>query len=147
MFDQRGNLQNGVRLSFQKGFGFNQNSEVSSAQSIDDNKIIYILGKQIVLYDMLSENQKVIDSIGQEQEITCFKYYKNLMLDDNILYAIYSANKIYPTLMIKNFSKGNTQKYVMSHLQKEQKIVFLDLVNDYKHISVISELEGNYRFS
>ncbi len=89
---------------------------MSSAQSIDDNKIIYILGKQIVLYDMLSENQKVIDSISQEEEITCFKYYKNLMLDDNILYAITSANKIYPTLMIRNFSKGSNQKFVMSHL-------------------------------
>ena len=116
MFDERGNLQNGVRLSFEKGFGFNQNIDVSSAQSIDDNKLIYILGKQVVLYDMLTENQKVIDSIGQEEDITCFKYYKNLMLDDNILYAIFSANKIYPTLMIKNFSKGHHQKFVMSHL-------------------------------
>lgn len=40
------------------------------------------------------------------------------MLDDNILYAIYSANKIYPTLMIKNFSKNHHQKFVMSHLEK-----------------------------
>lgn len=54
MFDDRGNLQNGVKLSFEKGFGFNQNINVTSAQSIDDNKIIYILGKQIVLYDMLT---------------------------------------------------------------------------------------------
>jgi hypothetical protein len=69
------------------------------------------------------------------------------MLDDNILYALYSANKIYPTLMIKNFSKGHQQKFVMSHLEKEEKIVFLDLVNDYKHICVISELEGNFRLS
>ena len=54
MFDDRGNLQNGVKLSFEKGFGFNQNINVTSAQSIDDNKIIYILGKQIMLYDMLT---------------------------------------------------------------------------------------------
>lgn len=147
MFDDRGNLQNGVRLSFEKGFGFNQDVLVNSAQCIDDNKIIYILGKQIVLYDMLTENQKVIDNFGQEEEITCFKYFKNMMLDDNILYAVYAANKIYPTLVIKNFSKGHYQKYVMSHLEKEEKVVFLDLVNDYKHICVLSELQGNYRFS
>ena len=54
MFDERGNLQNGVRISFEKGFGFNQNVNLTSAQSIDDNKIVYILGKQIVLYDMLT---------------------------------------------------------------------------------------------
>lgn len=39
---------------------------MNSAHCIDDNKIIYILGKQFLLYDMLSENQKVIDSFGQE---------------------------------------------------------------------------------
>lgn len=99
------------------------------------------------MYDLLTENQKIIDSIGQEEDITCFKYYKNLMLDDNILYALYSANKIYPTLIIKNFSKGHQQKFVMSHLEKEEKIVFMDLVSDYKHICVVSELEGNFRFS
>jgi hypothetical protein len=66
MFDDRGNLQNGVRLTFEKGFGFNQNAEIASAHCIDDNKIIYILGKQIVLYDMLSENQRLMDSFGQE---------------------------------------------------------------------------------
>jgi len=54
MFDDRGNLQNGVKLSFEKGFGFNQDPSVNSAQCIDDNKIIYILGKQMVLYDMLT---------------------------------------------------------------------------------------------
>lgn len=78
-----------------------------------------MLGKQVVLYDMLTENQRVIDAIGQEEEITCFKYYKNLMLDDNILYALYSANKIYPTLIVHNFSKGlPPQRLVLSHLEK-----------------------------
>jgi len=65
MFDERGNLQNGVKLSFEKGFGFNQNLNVNSAQSIDDNKIVYVLGKQIVEYNMLTENQRVIDEFGQ----------------------------------------------------------------------------------
>jgi len=65
MFDERGNLQNGVKLSFEKGFGFNQNLNVNRAQSIDDNKIVYVLGKQIVEYNMLTENQRVIDEFGQ----------------------------------------------------------------------------------
>jgi len=38
------------------------------------------------------------------------------MLEDNIIYALHADTKIYPTLVLKNFSKGNTQKYVMSHL-------------------------------
>lgn len=96
---------------------------------------------------MLTENQKIIDIFGQEEEITFFKYYKNIMLDDNILYSIYAENKIYPTLIAKNISKGSIQKYVMSHLEKEEKIVFLDLVNDYKNICVVSELQDNYRLS
>jgi len=67
MFDDRGSLQNGVKLMFEKGFGFNQSLNVSSnAHCIDDNKIIYILAKQIVLYDMLTERQYIVDTIGQE---------------------------------------------------------------------------------
>jgi len=54
MFDERGNLQNGVKLAFEKGFGFNQHPSLACAQSIDDNKVLYTLGKQILLYDMLT---------------------------------------------------------------------------------------------
>lgn len=118
MFDERGNLQNGVRLFFEKGFGFNQSPSLSCAQSIDDNKIIYTLGKQIVLYDMLTEVQKVVDSFGMDEEVTCFKYFKNMMLDDNILYALAAPSKTYPTLVLKNFSKGNLNRYILSHLEK-----------------------------
>lgn len=69
------------------------------------------------------------------------------MLEDNIIYSLYAENKIYPTLIIKNFSKGNTQKYVMSHLEKEEKIIYVDLLNDYKHLCVLSELQSNFRYS
>lgn len=41
------------------------------------------------------------------------------MLDDNILYAIHTMNKSYPTIVAKNYAKGLTQKYVMTHLEKE----------------------------
>lgn len=119
MFDERGNLQNGVKLTFEKGFGFNQNPSLSYAQSIDDNKIIYTLGKQIVLYDILTEVQKVVDSFGQDEEVTCFKYFKNIMLDDNILYALGAPSKTYPILVLKNFSKGNYNRYVLAHLEKD----------------------------
>ena len=139
MFDDRGNLQNGVRLAFEKGFGFHQGPTPACAQSIDDNKIIYLLGKQIVLYDMLTEVQKVIDNFGQDEEVTCFKYYKNIMLDDNIMYALASPSKTYPVLVLNNFSKGNVNKIPLTHLEKEECIKTLELVNDYKHIAVLSE--------
>jgi hypothetical protein len=138
MFDDRGTLINGVRLAFEKGFGFNQSPALSCAQSIDDNKIIYTLGKQILLYDMLTEVQKVIDSFSQDEDITCFKYFKNMILDDNILYALGAPSKTYPVLVLKNFSKGNTHRYVLAHLEKEETAVALELVNDYKQIAVLS---------
>ena len=125
MFDERGNLQNGVKLSFEKGFGFNQNPSLSFAQSIDDNKIVYTLGKQIVLFDILTEVQKVVDNIGQDEEVSCFKYFKNIMLDDNILYALAAPSKTYPTLVLKNFSKGNCNRYILSHLEKEEIVMGL----------------------
>lgn len=64
MFDERGNLINGVKLVFEKGFGFNQG--LGCAVSIDDNKVVYTVGKQIVLYDMLTEVQRVIDNYSQD---------------------------------------------------------------------------------
>ena len=65
---------------------------------------------------MLTENQKVIDGFAQDEEVTCFKYFKNIMLDDNILYALGAPHKAYPTLALKNFSKGNISRYILSHL-------------------------------
>ena len=147
MFDDRGNLQNGVRLSFEKGFGFNQGPALSCAQSIDDNKIIYTLGKQIVLYDMLTEVQRVIDNFGADEEVTSFKYFKNMMLDDNILYALAAPSKTYPIIVLKNFSKGSHSRYVMTHLEKDEMVIGLELVNDYKHIAVLSQIQDSERFS
>lgn len=67
MFDESGKiLLNGVQLGFEKGFGFNQSTSMRcNAYSIDDNKMVYLLGKQIVVYDMLAETQRVVDAIGQ----------------------------------------------------------------------------------
>jgi hypothetical protein len=68
MFDEAGTtLLNGVKLSFEKGFGFNQNADLkSSGYCIDDNRIVYLLSSQIVLYDMLAETQKVIDNFDYD---------------------------------------------------------------------------------
>lgn len=70
-----------------------------------------------------------------------------MMLDDNLLYALGAPSKAYPTLMLRNFSKGNSTQYILSHLEKEELVISLDLVNDYKHIAILSELQGNPRFS
>lgn len=69
------------------------------------------------------------------------------MLDDNLLYSTHAESKNYPCVVIKNFSKSHESKYVMSNLLKEERIVSLDLVNDHKHVCVISELQSNYRIS
>lgn len=56
MFDETGAvLLNGVKLTFERGFGFSQDPEIiSPAHCIDDNKVVYLLGKQIIQYDMLT---------------------------------------------------------------------------------------------
>lgn len=56
MFDETGTvLLNGVKLTFERGFGFSQDPEIiSPAHCIDDNKVVYLLGKQIIQYDMLT---------------------------------------------------------------------------------------------
>jgi hypothetical protein len=50
------------------------------------------------------------------------------MLDDNIMYSVYANNKTYPSIIGKNYSKNMTQKYVMSHLEKEEKVLSILLI-------------------
>lgn len=56
MFDESGTtLLNGIKLNFEKGFGYDQDPYLkNNAYCIDDNRIIYVLSKQIVLYDLLA---------------------------------------------------------------------------------------------
>ncbi len=69
------------------------------------------------------------------------------MLDDNILYSVHAMNKIYPSVVGKNYSKNMTQRYVLAHLEKEERIVGLLLVCDNKYIVALSELQGIYKLS
>lgn len=120
MFDETGTtLLNGIKLSFEKGFGYNQNPDLkNNAHCIDDNRIIYILSSQIVLYDMLAETQKVIDNFDSDEEIGSMLYFKNIMLEDNIIYAFHNSNKSFPSLVVLNFSKNFTQKIMLANLEK-----------------------------
>ena len=55
-------------MSFEKGFGFNQNRDIkNTAHCIDDNRIVYLLSSQIVIYDMLAETQKVLSSFDSDE--------------------------------------------------------------------------------
>ena len=118
MFDETGaTLLNGVKLSFEKGFGFNQNPDIkNTAHCIDDNRIIYLLSSQIVLYDMLAETQKVIASFQSDEEVGSMLYFKNIMLEDNIIYGLHNSNKSFPSLTVMNFSKNFSQKIMLANL-------------------------------
>ena len=119
MFDETNTtLLNGIKISFEKGFGFCQNDTKNSAYCIDDNRIIYILASQIVLYDLLSESQKIIDIFDYEEEVGAMIHFKNIMLEDNIIYAIHNSNKSFPSLMMHNFSKNFNQKFMLANLEK-----------------------------
>lgn len=71
MFDESGTtLLNGVRLKFEKGFGFNQSPNIkNTAYCIDDNRIIYLLASQIVIYEYAGAvTQRVIDTFDYDEE-------------------------------------------------------------------------------
>ena len=125
MFDESGStLLNGIKLNFEKGFGYDQDPTLkSNAFCIDDNRIIYVLSKQIVLYDLLAETQKVIDSIDFEEKITALLYFKNILLEDNIIYGLQNSSKSFPTVVIHNFSKNFVNKLMLANLEKEEKIL------------------------
>lgn len=69
------------------------------------------------------------------------------MLDDNILYSVHAMNKTYPSVIGKNYSKNITQKYVLAHLEKEERVVELLLVWENKYIVALSELQNIFRLS
>jgi hypothetical protein len=149
MFDESGTtLLNGVRLSFEKGFGFNQSPHIkNTAYCVDDNRIIYLLASQIVIYDMLAETQRVIDTFDFDEEVGAMLYFKNIMLEDNILYALHGLNRSFPSLTIMNFSKNYPVKIVLANLEKEEKITDIVLLNDFRNIAAVSKLDKIIRLT
>lgn len=143
MFDESGTtLLNGIKLNFEKGFGYNQDPCLkSNAYCIDDNRIIYVLSKQIVMYDLLAETQKVIDCFDFEENITAMLYFKNILLEDNIIFGIHCSNKSFPSVVIHNFSKNFTNKLMLANLEKDEKILELVLINDFRNIAVLSMMD------
>ena len=77
-----------------------------------------MLSSQIAIYDMLAQSQKLIDSFDSDEEVGALAYFKNIMLEDNIVYSLHSPNKSFPTLTIMNFSKNFSQKIVVDNLYK-----------------------------
>jgi len=65
---------------------------------------------------MLAETQKVIDSFDADEDIGAMLYFKNILLEDNIVYAIHSSNKSFPCLVMMNFSKNFVQKIMLANL-------------------------------
>lgn len=55
MFDKKeGTLLNGVELHTVKGVGFNQDQIKTMACYINETKIAYLCGKNILIYDLLT---------------------------------------------------------------------------------------------
>lgn len=62
MFDEkRQKLLNGVGLAICKGVGFSQRQMRHNAFSLDESKLAYICGKNIIVYDLKTEIQKVFE--------------------------------------------------------------------------------------
>lgn len=67
MFDDKHQkLLNGVNLGVAKALGFNQRHLRTNAYSLDESKLTYVCGKNIVVYDLLSETQKVFQRPSEE---------------------------------------------------------------------------------
>jgi hypothetical protein len=55
MFDDKHQkILNGVTLAVSKAVGFNQQPLQSNAYSLDESKIAYTCGKNIIVYDLLA---------------------------------------------------------------------------------------------
>ena len=65
---------------------------------------------------MLAETQRVIDNFDFDEEVGAISYFKNIMLEDNIIYALHNCNKSFPSLTIMNFSKNYPQKIMLASL-------------------------------
>ncbi len=74
-------------------------------------------------------------------------YFNNIMLEDNIIYALHNSNKSFPSLVIHNFSKSFNQKFMLANLEKEERIVEIVLLNDCRSIAVISTFDKIIRLT
>ena len=74
-------------------------------------------------------------------------YFKNIMLEDNVVYAIHNPNKSFPSLIIHNFTKKLNQVFMLATLQKDEKIIEITLFNDFRNIAIISVLDKIIRLT
>lgn len=65
---------------------------------------------------MLAQTQKVIDCFDSDEEVGAMMYFKNIMLEDHMVYALHNCNKSFPSLTIMNFSKNFSQKIPLANL-------------------------------
>jgi hypothetical protein len=91
---------------------------------------------------MLAETQKVIDEFEYDDEVSAMLYYKNILLEDNIIYAVRNNNKSFPSLVMLNFSKNLKQEILLANLEREENIVEICLVGDFKFIGTLSRIDG-----
>jgi hypothetical protein len=96
---------------------------------------------------MLAETQRVIDTFDFDEEVGAMLYFKNIMLEDNILYALHGLNRSFPSLTIMNFSKNYPVKIVLANLEKEEKITDIVLLNDFRNIAAVSKLDKIIRLT
>ena len=65
---------------------------------------------------MLAETQKIIASFDYQEEIGAMNYFKNIMLEDNIVYSVHSSSKSFPSLIMHNFTKNLSNKFMLANL-------------------------------
>jgi hypothetical protein len=149
MFDESGTvLLNGVRMSWERGFGFCQNSMLSTspAYCLDDHHIFYAVGSQIVMYDSLTETQKLVDGFDGDEELMGFVYYRSALFEDEVVYVLQSRVRG-SSLVLTNYSKATRQKVSLFNLERDEMVTQITLLNDHKQAAIASLIHDNTRLT
>ena len=117
-------LLNGVSLVVAKELGFDQKDLRTNAYSLDESKLTYACGKNIIVYDLLTETQKVFQRPCEEEGITAFGCFKTLYSEDYVIYAAKSNQRnVAAYVGIINVWKNNVRSYAVQNLESEEVVV------------------------
>ncbi|CAD8184741.1 unnamed protein product [Paramecium pentaurelia] len=138
---------NGVSITLEASFGCLQNPIRKNCMFVNDDTLMFISGKHIVLYDIIRKRQTYIMKSAEDEVVQALSFHVSHGQKLFIAIAFKSTSKILPTVKVYNRKKKRFYQCVHSHLLPNSNIHEILFINDGKHLISLSTQEDGYGMS
>lgn len=122
----------GVTITLEASFGCLQTPIRKNCLFVNDDTLMFISGKHIVLYDIIRKRQTYIMKSAEDESVQTLNFY--LTSSNKLLIALgfKSTNKILPTVKVYNRKKKRFYQCVHSHLLPGTNVFEILFINSGK---------------